>query len=113
MVLGKFSSSGLGEVALNMLSICFLKLFLSSSFWQDVSVFRDGQTSAPHYDDMHHEIMVDSVISQSRHVETGRELQRWVPDADDPECPELENIFDGPWNRCFHISLVLLKNFLS
>ncbi|KAK8465030.1 hypothetical protein PHAVU_010G133101 [Phaseolus vulgaris] len=66
---------------------------------KDVSVFRDGQTSAPHYDDMHHEIMVDSVISQSRHVETGRELQRWVPDEDDPECPELENIFDGPWNR--------------
>ncbi|CAJ1950835.1 unnamed protein product [Sphenostylis stenocarpa] len=65
---------------------------------KDVSVFRDGQTSEPHYD-MHHEIMVDSVISQSRHVETGRELQPWVPDEDDPECPELENIFDGPWNR--------------
>ncbi|KAG2379988.1 Polyadenylate-binding protein-interacting protein [Vigna angularis] len=65
---------------------------------KDVSFFRDDQTSAPHYD-MHHEIMVDSVISQSRHVETGRELQRWVPDEEDPECPELENIFDGPWNR--------------
>jgi len=85
-----------------MLSICFLKIFFSS-FWQDVSFFRDDQTSAPHYD-MHHEIMVDSVISQSRHVETGRELQRWVPDEEDPECPELENIFDGPWNRWFHIS---------
>lgn len=48
---------------------------------------------------MHHEIMVDSAISQSRHVELERELQPWVPDGDDPECPELENIFDDPWNR--------------
>jgi len=90
----------------------FAENVFSSPFWQDVSVFRDGQTSAPQYD-MHHEIMVDSVISQPRHVETGRELQRWVPDEDDPECPELENIFDGPWNRCFYISLVIPKNFLS
>lgn len=62
---------------------------------------------------MHHEIMVDSVISQSCHVETGRELQRWVPDEDDPQCPELENIFDGPWNRWFYTSLVIPKIFLS
>ncbi|TKY64293.1 Polyadenylate-binding protein-interacting protein 4 [Spatholobus suberectus] len=65
---------------------------------KDVAVSRDGLPSESHYD-MHHEIMVDSVISQSRHVEIGRELQRWVPDEDHPQCPELENIFDGPWNR--------------
>nr|KYP63669.1 Ataxin-2 isogeny [Cajanus cajan] len=65
---------------------------------KDLAVSRDGLPSESHYD-MQHEIMVDSVISQSRHVEIGRELQRWVPDEDDPQCPELENIFDGPWNR--------------
>lgn len=45
------------------------------------------------------ELLTDSCISQSRHVEVGRELERWVPDENDPDCPELENIFDGPWNR--------------
>ncbi|KAJ1407124.1 LsmAD domain, partial [Sesbania bispinosa] len=65
---------------------------------KDIAVSRDDIPSESHYD-MHQEIMVDSVISQSRHVERGRELQRWVPDEDDPQCPELENIFDGPWNR--------------
>lgn len=45
------------------------------------------------------EIMLDSSISQSRYVEVGRELEPWIPDEDDPQCPELENIFDGPWNR--------------
>ncbi|KAG6727615.1 hypothetical protein I3842_02G134200 [Carya illinoinensis] len=45
------------------------------------------------------EILLDSSISQSRHVEVGRELAPWVPDEDAPQCPELENIFDGPWNR--------------
>lgn len=58
-------------------------------------------------DDMNHElqrekqqeIMIDSLISQSRNTEMERELERWVPDEDDPQCPELENIFDGPWNR--------------
>lgn len=45
------------------------------------------------------EMVVDSVISQSRHAEVERELERWVPDEDIPQCPELENIFDGHWNR--------------
>ncbi|GAA0149728.1 RNA metabolism protein [Lithospermum erythrorhizon] len=45
------------------------------------------------------ELMTDSYISQSRHVEMQRELERWVPDDDVPECPELENIFDGSWHR--------------
>ncbi|PIA27736.1 hypothetical protein AQUCO_07600117v1 [Aquilegia coerulea] len=44
------------------------------------------------------DIMIDSYISQG-FVEAERELGRWAPDEDDPQCPELENIFDGPWNR--------------
>ncbi|XP_027335060.1 polyadenylate-binding protein-interacting protein 3-like [Abrus precatorius] len=65
---------------------------------KNVAVSRDGLSSESHHD-MHEEIMVDSVISQSRHVELGRELQRWVPDEDDPQCPEMESTFDGPWKR--------------
>lgn len=45
------------------------------------------------------ELMLDSSISQSRFVEMERELEPWVPDEHDPQCPELDNIFDGPWNR--------------
>ena len=47
----------------------------------------------------HQEILIDSVISQSRYVEMERELEPWVPDKDDLQCPDLEDIFDGPWNR--------------
>ncbi|KAL2968371.1 hypothetical protein AAZX31_15G026800 [Glycine max] len=65
---------------------------------QDVAITRDGLANEYHHD-MHQEIMVDSLISQSRHVDLGRELKPWVPDEDDPQCPELENIFDGHWNR--------------
>ncbi|CAK9179909.1 unnamed protein product [Ilex paraguariensis] len=63
-----------------------------------VSVTMDGLMNELHHERLQ-EIMTDSYISQSRHVEAERELERWVPDGDDPECPELENIFDGPWNR--------------
>ncbi|KAL4625516.1 hypothetical protein ACB092_05G032100 [Castanea dentata] len=45
------------------------------------------------------ELMLDSNISQSRHVELERELKPWVPDENYPQCPELDNIFDGHWNR--------------
>lgn len=45
------------------------------------------------------ELMLDSSISQSRYVEMERELEPWVPDEDAPKFPELDNIFDGPWNR--------------
>ena len=55
----------------------------------------------------HQELMIDSSISQSRSGEMERELERWIPDEDDPQCPELENIFDGHWNR------LLYSNFLS
>ncbi|KAJ1424501.1 LsmAD domain [Sesbania bispinosa] len=65
---------------------------------KDVAVTGDGLPSEAHQD-MHQELMVDSLISQSRHVDLGRELKPWVPDEDDPQCPELENIFDGHWNR--------------
>ncbi|GAB4842604.1 Polyadenylate-binding protein-interacting protein 3 [Ancistrocladus abbreviatus] len=43
------------------------------------------------------EIMLDSYISQSRHVEVERELGRWCPDEDDPQCSDLDNIFETPW----------------
>ncbi|KAL1814341.1 polyadenylate-binding protein-interacting protein 4 [Daucus carota subsp. sativus] len=63
-----------------------------------VSVTRDGLANEIQHVKQQ-EIMTDSNISQSRHVEVERELGRWVPDDDDRECPELDNIFDGPWNR--------------
>ncbi|KAK6148735.1 hypothetical protein DH2020_016260 [Rehmannia glutinosa] len=63
-----------------------------------VPVTRDGFTNELQHEKLQ-ELMTDSCISQSRHVDLGRELERWVPDEDDPGCPELENIFDGPWNR--------------
>lgn len=67
-------------------------------------VTRDGLTNELQHDEQQ-ELMTDSCISQSRHVDLGRELEPWVPDADDPGCPELENIFDGPWNRLLNDSL--------
>ncbi|XP_024006325.1 polyadenylate-binding protein-interacting protein 3 isoform X2 [Eutrema salsugineum] len=45
------------------------------------------------------ELLTDSSISQSYHVDLERELKRWVPDEDVPDCPELENVFDDPWKR--------------
>ncbi|KAG0455704.1 hypothetical protein HPP92_023492 [Vanilla planifolia] len=49
--------------------------------------------------DRRKDFMIDSVISRSNIVDVERELERWTPDVDDPECPELDNIFDGTWNR--------------
>ena len=45
------------------------------------------------------DLMTDSAISQSRRVDVDRELERWIPDEDDPQRPELENVFDRQWNR--------------
>ncbi|CAN7083703.1 unnamed protein product [Brassica oleracea var. botrytis] len=45
------------------------------------------------------ELLTDSSISQSTHVDLGRELERWVPDEDVPDCSDLENVFDDPWKR--------------
>ncbi|PON96212.1 Ataxin [Trema orientale] len=65
---------------------------------KDVSVTRDAFSDEVQCEKQQ-ELMIDSFISQSRHVEVERELEPWVPDEDDPQCPELENIFDGHWNR--------------
>ncbi|CAL1361069.1 unnamed protein product [Linum trigynum] len=65
---------------------------------KDVPVTMAGQ-SGDLQNESHQEILIDSSISHSRHVEPQRELSPWVPDEDDPQCPELDNIFDGPWNR--------------
>ncbi|KAJ7963228.1 polyadenylate-binding protein-interacting protein 3-like [Quillaja saponaria] len=65
------------------------------------SVTRDGFSSEVQRE-VSQEIMVDSFISQSRHFEAERELEPWVPDEDDPQRPELENIFDGPYNRSWN-----------
>ncbi|RID56635.1 hypothetical protein BRARA_F00065 [Brassica rapa] len=45
------------------------------------------------------ELLTDSSISQSTHVDLGRELERWVPDEDVPDCSDLENVFDDSWKR--------------
>ncbi|XP_077216066.1 polyadenylate-binding protein-interacting protein 4-like isoform X2 [Tasmannia lanceolata] len=65
---------------------------------KDVPISADGFANG-HAGEKRQEIMIDSFISQSHHVEAERELGRWTPDKDDPQCPELENIFDGTWNR--------------
>ncbi|GAB2293308.1 Polyadenylate-binding protein-interacting protein 3 [Dionaea muscipula] len=65
-------------------------------FAKDVPVTRNG-VSIELQHEKQPELMLDSYISQSRHVEPERELERWVPDKDDPQCPESENIFGGPW----------------
>ncbi|XP_015865839.3 polyadenylate-binding protein-interacting protein 4 isoform X1 [Ziziphus jujuba] len=65
---------------------------------KDVPITRDGSVDEVP-GEKQQEILIDSFISQSRQVEVERELEPWVPDEDDPQCPELENIFNGPWNR--------------
>jgi len=65
-------------------------------FWQDVSVAEDGLSSELQ-GERQGDILLDSYISQSRHVKGERELERWVPDEDVPQRPELENIFDSAW----------------
>ncbi|KAJ0988463.1 hypothetical protein J5N97_006819 [Dioscorea zingiberensis] len=65
---------------------------------KDVSLSIDEFMNG-HAHDKRQDLMTDSAISQPHHVETGRELKPWTPDNNDPECPELEDIFDGTWNR--------------
>ncbi|XP_038724821.1 polyadenylate-binding protein-interacting protein 3-like isoform X3 [Tripterygium wilfordii] len=65
---------------------------------KDVTVSTDGFSNDLQHE-KHQEILLDSYISHSRLVDVERELGRWVPDNDDPQCPELDDIFDGPWNR--------------
>ncbi|KAB2613049.1 polyadenylate-binding protein-interacting protein 3-like [Pyrus ussuriensis x Pyrus communis] len=65
---------------------------------KDVSITREGLLNEVQHG-KHQELIIDSFISQSRRGELERELKPWVPDEDDPQRPELENIFDGQWNR--------------
>ncbi|CAN1286727.1 Polyadenylate-binding protein-interacting protein 4 [Linum perenne] len=65
---------------------------------KDVPVTADGLSNELQ-NERHHDILIDSIISRSHHVDPERELEPWVPDGDDLQCPELENIFDGSWNR--------------
>ncbi|KAJ8755957.1 hypothetical protein K2173_024502 [Erythroxylum novogranatense] len=65
---------------------------------KDVSVTLDGMSSELRHEKQQ-EILIDSYISQSGHAEMERELEPWIPDEDDPQCPDLENVFDGHWNR--------------
>ncbi|PPR96206.1 hypothetical protein GOBAR_AA24463 [Gossypium barbadense] len=61
-------------------------------------VTRDGFASELQHE-KHQEILIDSATSQSPQHEGERVLAPWVPREDDPQCPELENIFDSPWIR--------------
>ncbi|OAY76550.1 Polyadenylate-binding protein-interacting protein 4 [Ananas comosus] len=61
-------------------------------------VFSTDEFTNQHGRDKRKDFMIDSVISHSHHMQE-RELERWTPDEDAPERPELENIFDGTWNR--------------
>ncbi|KAL2926242.1 Polyadenylate-binding protein-interacting protein 3 [Bienertia sinuspersici] len=63
---------------------------------KDVPVSRDGFSNEL-LAESKQDIMLDSYISHSRHNEVGRELAPWMPDKDDPLCPDLENVFDSPW----------------
>ncbi|KAK8664441.1 hypothetical protein V6N13_084232 [Hibiscus sabdariffa] len=65
---------------------------------KDVAITRDRFASELQHE-KYQELLIDSAISQSRHVEVERVLEPWVPGEDDPQCPELENVFDSPWNR--------------
>lgn len=51
-----------------------------------------------HLHDKRQDLLTDSAISLPHRVEE-RELERWIPDSDDPQCNELEDIFDGSWNN--------------
>ncbi|OVA08378.1 LsmAD domain [Macleaya cordata] len=65
---------------------------------KDVSVSGDGLKNGAQRE-RRQDIMIDSYISKSHFGDAERELARWTPDEDDLQCPELENIFDGTWNR--------------
>ncbi|CAA7035630.1 unnamed protein product [Microthlaspi erraticum] len=62
---------------------------------KDLSVSSDGMLNAVQ-SEKQGELLTDSSISQSSHVEQRRELKPWVPDEDVPE--NLVNVFDNPGN---------------
>lgn len=59
------------------------------------------------------ELLTDSSISQSYHVDRERQLKPWVPDENVPRRADLENVFDNPWNRYTHTHIHIYLNFLS
>ncbi|KAK1314487.1 hypothetical protein QJS10_CPA06g02466 [Acorus calamus] len=54
---------------------------------KDVS-FAGSRLTNDHGNEKQRDLMTDSVISHNHYVETERELERWTPDEDDPQCPE-------------------------
>eukprot|EP01018_Ginkgo_biloba_P010447 Gb_36727 [translate_table: standard] len=46
-----------------------------------------------------HDIVTDSFLSQTCHIEVERELKPWTPDNDAPQSVGLENTFQNTWNR--------------
>lgn len=66
--------------------------------YQDVTLIGDGLTNGLQRE-KRQDIMIDSSISHSHYVEVERELERWTPNEDDPQCLELEDTFDATWNR--------------
>ena len=77
-----------------------------------MSITRDGFSNEL-LQDKQQEIMLDSNISQSRHIEAERGLARWVPDEDVPQCPGVDNIFDGTWNRLLPQPFLSLSGFFG
>ncbi|CAN6483797.1 unnamed protein product [Victoria cruziana] len=65
---------------------------------KDVPLATNGVVNG-HAHEKQQDIMIDSLISQSHHVEVERKLEPWVPDEDIPQCLELENIFQNTWIR--------------
>ncbi|VVA97565.1 unnamed protein product [Arabis nemorensis] len=62
---------------------------------KDLSISRDASLNVVQSEKLM-ELLTDSSISQSSHVDMGRELKPWVPDAGVPERPDLENV---GWNQ--------------
>ncbi|KAI4386939.1 hypothetical protein MLD38_004812 [Melastoma candidum] len=65
---------------------------------KDVSVTRD-EISNEYQSEKQEELLIDSYISRARPGDMERELKPWVPEDNDPHCPELENVFDDHWKR--------------
>ncbi|XP_078172139.1 CTC-interacting domain 4 isoform X2 [Carex rostrata] len=66
---------------------------------KDVALTIDELMSAGNASEKKKDLLIDSVISQSRHVEE-RELERWAPDGDESDCLELETMYGGrKWSR--------------
>lgn len=88
-----------------VVSVCYnsiikkrVDISFCDSYVQGVTVTSDGLTNEVHLEKQQ-DIMTDSLISRSRHVDLERELEPWVPDDDNIELPELDNTFDRHWNR--------------